>query len=208
MKPSRKIILYLVILAITISNITGCGGRDETAKYEKALLKAQRENTILDNMFQIDYSDKEYKRLHEIVKKIVSYDSQLYDYKFKMTIEQGYVPEVLLCNQLINDSNICRWIILYVSDIVSLFTKSTDQYNGFPYLKSMLGTSINELNLCIDDLDKITPNLNSIETYTVGLNLKDRIIEARDIIEKLRPVLEEKYKLADEKKGKTQQKKR
>ena len=98
-----------------------------------------------------------------------------------------------------------------MSDTIYLFTICIDQYHNFLYINGNIGSSINNLDFCIDSLNKITPKLDSIkgdvtldtlEANATALNLKDLVIEARDIIKKLKLVLEEKYKLADEKKEK------
>jgi len=124
MKPERKIVLFLMILAITIFNITGCARRDEMAESDRALLKTQKENTILDNAFISGYSDNEYRKLYEILKKITSYASYLYDYRANLIIIQPYALDIQICNQMINDANVCKWAILYASDMVNLFAHS------------------------------------------------------------------------------------
>jgi hypothetical protein len=176
-------------------------------EYKKAVMRYQQDNLVLDDAFVNKFFNEGYNKLYALRQKIEEYNQGVSRYTADLSDRRGAdsLGEGILCLKAYIAGSNSSTMILYISDAIALLTKSKEQYGDMEKFDGMLRVAIGNMTNYINDLNSVMVATKSSLYASTYLDLKDKIREAKEILEKLRVEIKEKYELARNKRKETKQ---
>jgi len=211
-KRQVKIILLVAISVIISSGVAGFIAKrtiDEqkennvkklqilSKKYDGIIRERLKANVILEDNFEKDYLNLEYKEIQIILGTIENHISDIEHFGF--TEAEGIIggmSEVILKMKAAKAAEVCKTCILSLSDRIILFANVADQYKEFVAFEERFGPMSSILNGSINDLNEVISSSKNSGHQLTYTNLRDEIRKAKEIFGRLMTDIENRYKTA------------
>lgn len=154
-------------------------------------------NAILDDDFFKNYKEK-YKKLINISDKIKEYTDEIFNLSGTLydpnRASWDNLHEIVNVKEIIGIGRECSVRISYLADMITLFTLIEEQDSNFKKIHYRIENTIISLKFQIKSLNHTISISKNVGFQSLYLNLKDSLLEAKDIFEELKIQMEERYR--------------